>query len=131
MREAVVSRRRASKNTKGEKEMKLTIGKSNPRELGFSRERSWDESGPRAKYVAVSDACWLYQDRDLEQNLRKLEWRRARKRVLGRGARGREWVSRGRGELRLGRRGLEMRFADGIRVMGWKELQDFIRARRS
>jgi hypothetical protein len=111
--------------------MKMTIGKRYPRELGFRRETFWDESGPRAKYMAVSDACWLYQDRDLEQNLRRFDWRRARKRVLGRGAVRREWVSRGRGELRLGRRGLEMRFADGIRVMGWKELQDFIRARRS
>jgi hypothetical protein len=111
--------------------MKLTIGKSDSRESEFSRETFWDESGPRTKYMAVSDACWLYQDRDLEQNVRRFDWRRARKRVLGRGAVRREWVSRGRGELRLGRRGLEMRFADGTRVMGWKELQDFIWARRS
>ncbi len=40
-------------------------------------------------------------------------------------------MGRGRGELRLERKGLEMRFADGARVMGWKELQRFIRARRS
>ena len=111
--------------------MKLTIGESHPRETEFSREKFWDESGPRTQYMAVSDACWLYQDRDLEQNLRKRDWREARKHVLGRRAISRDWVSRGRGELRLGHRGLEMRFADGTRVMGWKELQDFVRARRS
>ena len=111
--------------------MKLTIGKSDSRESEFSREKFWDEIGPRAKYMAVSDACWLYQDRDLEQNLRRLDWRKARERVLGRGVVGREWVGRGRGDVRLGRRGLEIRFANDTRVMGWKELQDFIRARRS
>jgi len=35
--------------------------------------------------MAVSDACWLYQDLELEQNLRMLDWRKARKRVLGHG----------------------------------------------
>ncbi len=111
--------------------MNLTMRKNRPQEWEPNQEMVWDDVGPRAKYMAVSDACWLYQDRDLEQNLRKFDWRKARKRVLGRGAVGREWVGRGRGELRLGRRGLEMRFADGARVMGWKELQGFIRARRS
>jgi hypothetical protein len=81
--------------------------------------------------MAVSDACWLYQDLELEQNLRKLDWRKARKRVLGHGQVGREWMGRGRGDLLLGRNGLQMRFADGTHVMGWKELQDFVRARRS
>jgi hypothetical protein len=109
----------------------LTIGKSRPQESELNQEKFWDERDRRAKYNAVSDACWLYQDRELEQNLRKLNWRKARKRVLGRGAVGREWMGRGRGELRLGRRGLEMRFTSGTRVMGWKELQDFVRARRS
>ena len=111
--------------------MNLTMRKNRPQELELDQERFWDVVGPRAKYMAVSDACWLYQDRDLEQNLRKFDWRKARKRVLGRGAVGREWVGRGRGDLRLGHRGLEMRFTDGTRVMGWKELQDFIWARRS
>jgi hypothetical protein len=109
----------------------LTMRKSRPQERESNQEMFWDEVGSRAKYMAVSDACWLYQDRDLEQNLCKFDWRKARKRVLGRGAVGREWAGRGRGELRLGRRGLEMRYTDGTRVMGWKELQDFIRARRS
>jgi hypothetical protein len=108
----------------------LTTGKSKPHESEHNQGKFWDEGDPRAKYNAVSDACWLYQDRELEQNLRRLDWRKARKRVLGRGAVGREWAGRGRGELRLGRRGLQMRFDDGVRVIGWKELQDFVRARR-
>ena len=112
-------------------EVNLTMEKSRPQESELDQEKYWNERDPHAKYNAVSDACWLYQDRELEQNLRRLDWRKARKRVLGRGAVGREWMGRGRGELRLGRRGLEMHFADGARVMGWKELQGFIRARRS
>jgi hypothetical protein len=111
--------------------MDVTIGQRNPRGSSVAPEKFWDERGSRAKYMAVSDACWLYQDLELEQNLRKLDWRKARKRVLGHGRVKREWVGRGRGELRLGRKGLEMRFADGTRVMGWKELQGFVRARRS
>jgi hypothetical protein len=108
-----------------------TIGPKYLREMESDQGELWDESGPRAKYMAVSDACWLYQDLELEQNLRRLDWRKARKRVLGHGQVKREWVGRGRGDLRLGRRGLKMRFADGTRVVGWRELQDFVRARRS
>jgi hypothetical protein len=108
--------------SKEKSEVNLTMGKSRPQESELKQEKVWDETDPHAKYHAVSDACWLYQDRELEQNLRRLDWRKARKQVLGRGAVGREWMGRGRGELRLGRRGLEMRFADGTRVMGWKEL---------
>ena len=117
--------------SKERSEVNLTMGKSRPQESELNQEKYWNERDLHAKYNAVSDACWLYQDRELEQNLRRLDWRKARKRVLGRGAVGREWIGRGRGELRLGRRGLEMRFTSGTRVMGWKELQDFVRARRS
>jgi hypothetical protein len=109
----------------------LTMGNSRSQESELNQETYWNERDPHAKYNAVSDACWLYQDRGLEQNLRKLDWRKARKRVLGRGAVEQEWIGRGRGELRFGRKGLEMRFANGARVTGWKELQGFIRARRS
>jgi hypothetical protein len=112
--------------------MGVTIGKSDsrrPEEVDSGR--FWDQRGPRTKYMAVSDACWLYRDRELEQNLRRFGWRKARKEVLGHGQLKREWVERGRGELRLGRKGLEMRFSDATRVMGWKELQEFVRARRS
>jgi hypothetical protein len=112
--------------------MSMTIGKSNrrgPEEVDSGR--FWDQSGPRTKYMAVSDACWLYQDRELEQSLRRFGWRKARKEVLGHGQVKREWVGRGRGELRLGRKGLEMRFSNRTHVMSWKELQEFVRARRS
>ncbi len=111
--------------------MDVSIRQRNPRGSSLDPEKFRDEREQRAKYMAVSDACWLYQDLELEQNLRKLDWRKARKRVLRHGQVKREWVGRGRGELRLGRKGLEMRFAGGTRVMGWKELQGFVRARRS
>ncbi len=82
-------------------------------------------------YRAVSDACYVYQYRDLEHNLWKFGWRQARKRVLLHGALSGEWVNRGRGELRLRRRGLEVRLDGGSkRLIGWKELQEFVRARR-
>jgi hypothetical protein len=91
----------------------------------------WDSSDPRALSKAISDACYIYRYRDLEHNLRRFGWRQARKRILQRGTLSGEWVSRGRrGELRLRRRGLEVRFDDGKRIIGWKELQEFIRARR-
>lgn len=104
-----------------------------------SRERraaagAWEdvpkEYGPHDLYRAVSDACYVYQYRDLEHNLRKFGWRQARKRVLGHGALSGEWVNRGRGELRLRRKGLEVRLDHGKRTVGWKELQEFVRARR-
>ena len=82
-------------------------------------------------YRAVSDACYIYQYRDLEHNLWKFGWRQARKRILRHGALSAEWANRGHGELRLRRRGLEVRIDDGTkRLIGWKELQEFIRARR-
>jgi hypothetical protein len=91
----------------------------------------WDEDDRRARYNAVSDALWLYQDREVEPNLRRFGWRQARRRVLAQGALSREWRNRGRGELRLTRRGLQMRFASGVRTIGWNELKDMIDARRS
>ena len=81
-------------------------------------------------YRAVSDACYIYQYRDLEDNLRRFSWRQARKRILRHGALSGEWINRGRGELRLRRRGLEVQLDSGKRIIGWKELQEFIRARR-
>ncbi len=46
----------------------------------------WEEESRWARYDAVSDACWIYQDWDLEQNLRHLGWRQARRRTLSQGA---------------------------------------------
>ncbi len=91
----------------------------------------WDEGDRRARYDAVSDACWTYQYRDLEQNLKRYGWRQARRRVLAHGALSREWMNRGCGDLRLTRGGLEMRFASGVQTMDWKKLKDMIEARRS
>jgi hypothetical protein len=91
----------------------------------------WDDSDRRARYNAVSDACWIYQYRRLEENLRRLGWRQARMGVLAHGALSREWTNRGHGDLRLTRGGLQMRFAGGVRTMGWKDLKGMIEARRS
>jgi hypothetical protein len=99
--------------------------------LGETPVRYWDEDDRRARYNAVSDALWIYQDREVEQNLRRFGWRQARRRVLAKGALSREWMNRGRGELRLTRGGLQMRFASGVRTIGWQELKDMIEARRS
>ena len=99
--------------------------------LGEAPVRCWDEEDRRARYNAVSDAIWIYQHRELEQNLRRFGWRQARRRVLAHGPLSREWMNRGRGELRLTRHGLEMRFASGDRTIDWKELKGMIEARRS
>lgn len=91
----------------------------------------WDEGDRRARYHAVSDACWIYQYRDLEQNLRRFGWRQARRRVLAQGTLSREWMNRGRGDLRLTRGGLQMRFGSGVQTIDWRKLKDMIEARRS
>ena len=91
----------------------------------------WDEDDRRARYNAVSDACWIYQYRRLEESLRRLGWWQARRRVLAHGSLSREWTNRGHGDLRLTRGGLQMRFTDGVRTMDWKDLKGMIEARRS
>ncbi|AHY48186.1 Hypothetical Protein RradSPS_2903 (plasmid) [Rubrobacter radiotolerans] len=91
----------------------------------------WDEADRRARYDAVSDACWIYRYRDLEHNLRRFSWRQARRKVLARGALSGQWASRGHGDLRLTRGGLEMRFKSGVRTVDWKKLKEMIEARRS
>ncbi len=105
--------------------------RSGPGGFGETLVGYWDERDQRARYNAVSDACWIYQYRDLERNLRCLGSRQARRRVLARGALSREWMNRGRGDLRLARGGLEMRFASGVQTIDWKKLKEMIEARRS
>jgi len=63
--------------------MRLTIRKndSSSFEERFGKTY-WDEDDRRARYNAVSDACWIYQYRELEQNLRRFGWRQARRRLL-------------------------------------------------
>lgn len=91
----------------------------------------WEEESRWARYDAVSDACWIYQDWDLEQNLRHLGWRQARRRTLSQGALSQEWMNHGRGDLRLTKGGLEMKFASGVQTIDWQNLKDMIEARRS
>lgn len=63
--------------------------------------RYWDEDDPRALYYAVIEACWIYQYRNLQENLRNLSWKQARKRVLAHGALSNEWTHHRRGDVRL------------------------------
>ena len=87
--------------------------------------------GTHEMYWAVSDACCVYRHRDLEHDPQKFGWRQARRRVLRHGAPSGQWINRGRGELRSRRRGLEVRPEDrGNRLVGWKGLREFVRARR-
>lgn len=92
--------------------------------------RYWSKDDPRALYYAVIEACRIYQYRNLRENLRNLSWRRARRRVLAHGALSNEWTHHRRGDVRLKRRGLEIRFHDGNRLVGWQKLQEFVRAER-
>ena len=111
--------------------MRLMTRKSKTGEAEEPVARYWDEDDYRSRYNALTDACWIYQYRDLEQNLRYFDWRQARRRILKQGALSREWINRDRGDVRLTRGGLEMRFESGIRVMGWKDLKEMVGARRS
>lgn len=80
---------------------------------------------------AVSAAFYVYRYRDLEQNLRRFGWRKARKRVLEHGALSGEWVSKGGSEVRLTRRGLDVRLPGGeTRTVSWRELEQFVDAQR-
>ena len=83
------------------------------------------EYGAHEMYRAVSDACYVYRYRDPEHNLRRFGWRQTRGRALRHGASSGGWVTPG--ELRLRRRGLEVRLEHGKRLVGWKELQEFVR----
>lgn len=90
------------------------------------------DSDPRALYYAIEDACWIYQYRELEQSLKRLGWREARRRVLKHGSLSGEWVARkGHKPVRLTRRGLEVKFDRGTETMSWQRMQASIRARRS
>lgn len=101
----------------------------NRRESAFELGGGDDATDPRARYRAVEDACWLYQDQDLERNLRRFGWRRARREILRDVGRG--WVARGGGrEMRLVRKGLEVRFSHATESISWRELRGFILARR-
>jgi hypothetical protein len=83
-------------------------------------------------HQAVEDICWIYQGRYLAENLRRYGWREARRRVMRQGPLDREWRShRGRPPVRLTRKGVEVKLADGVEALDWKRMQGQIRARRS
>ena len=86
--------------------------------------------GRREFHEAVLYACRVYRYRELERNLRESGWRKARREVLRHGALSGEWVGRGRREVLLSRRGLEVRLAGEMRSLSWKELQEFVKAQR-
>jgi hypothetical protein len=69
--------------------------KSRTGDPGQTPVKYWDEEDRRARYNAVSDACWIYQHLEVEQNLRRFGWRQACRRVLAQGALSREWMNRG------------------------------------
>lgn len=88
--------------------------------------------GVRASYQAVEDICWVYQDRDLAENLRRCGWREVRRRVMRQGPLSKEWVShRGGPPVRLTRKGVEVKLEDGVRTVSWEKMQSQVRARRS
>lgn len=83
-------------------------------------------------YYAIEDICWIYQDRDLAENLRRYGWREARRRVMSQGPPSKEWIShRGRPPVRLTRKGVEVKLEDGVQTFGWQRMESQIQARRS
>lgn len=95
-----------------------------------TRESTGEGLGAHALNKAVQDAYHVYHYRDLEQNLRKFAWRKARREVLRHGALSGEWIGRGRSEVRLTRAGLEVRLAGQTQRLSWPDLQELATNRR-
>ena len=77
---------------------------------------------------AVGAAFRVYEYRELEHNLKTFGWRKARRRELGNGTPSGEWVRRGGNEVRLSRRGLEVRLPDGAtHLLSWQYLWEVAR----
>ena len=88
--------------------------------------------GGGSSYQAVEDICWIYQDWSLSENLRRYGWRQARRNVMHQGPLSKEWTShRGRPPVRLTRKGVEVKLADGVQALSWKRIQSQVSARRS
>ncbi len=86
------------------------------------------ETQSTALNEAVRAAFEVYRYRDLENSLKESGWRKARRRVLAGGALSGEWVRRGGSEVRLARRGLEVRLPrEEIRLLSWQDLWEFAR----
>ena len=74
----------------------------------------------------VIEARSIYQYRNLQENL---SWKQDGKRVLAQGMFSNAWMSHRRGDVRLRRRrGLEVRFRRGTKLLGWPKLRGFVRA---
>lgn len=85
-------------------------------------------SQPAALNGAVRTAFQVYRYRELENNLKTFGWRKARRRVLAGGALSGEWVRRGGSEVRLTRRGLEVRLpGEETRLLSWQDLWECVR----
>ena len=77
---------------------------------------------------AVRAAFQVYRYRELEESLKTFGWRKARRKVLAGGALSGEWVRRGGSEVRLTRRGLEVRQPENeTRLLSWQDLWEFAR----
>jgi hypothetical protein len=88
--------------------------------------------GSGTLHQAIEDICWIYQSRDLAENLRRYGWRKARRKVMRQGPLGREWIShRGRPPVRLTRGGVEVKLPGGAQAQSWERMQSQVRARRS
>lgn len=86
----------------------------------------------RVSYYAIEDICWIYQDRGLAENLRRYGWRQARRNVIRQGPLSKEWTShRGRPPVRLTRKGVEVKLADGVQTLSWQRIKSQVGARRS
>ena len=95
-------------------------------------ERPATVIGGGNSYQAVEDICWIYRDRSLAENLRRYGWRQARRNVMRQGPLSKEWAShRGRPPVRLTRKGVEVKLADGIQTLSWQRIQSQVSARRS
>lgn len=80
---------------------------------------------------AISTAFHVYRYRSLGQNLREYGWRKARRLVLKEGALSGEWIGSGASEVRLTRRGLDVRLSGGeIRTVDWQHLWEYAQTSR-
>jgi hypothetical protein len=95
---------------------------------------------PPARYIkqytvrrAVTEACYLFRDLQLELLLRRdLDWRAVRRRVLGTQIFGTRWRGRANGKaMRLTREGLEFREGGEIRSYTWLDMQQIVHADRT
>lgn len=81
---------------------------------------------------AVTEVCYLFRDRALEDLLRRdLDWRTVRRQVLGSDFLGTGWRGRANGKaMRLTRQGLEFKERGQVRSYTWLDMQDIVQSDR-